>query len=330
MTCMSRAIVGLLALAVGQTMAVADVFTWQTDGPDNLWRTAGNWEDSSGASGVPGAGDRAVLSDQTNIVIDQDATVDTIEITSSFTVVRVEPGVTLTLENDNVNCSPGAPAPSCPSHDNHTFDGVLRLCWSANNPSSLVLENSHVFGGAHGITSEHSSCTIEIENAETLTNQIIGDSGEIFGALTIKATSGSATFINEGRLVASSPVIGSDDLIDLDSSIEIDDSSDGTWEVAGDDAELIFNSEATDLSGDFIHVINKAGTFRFNENIRTCGSYERLCCDGGFAFGTSKKFEFITYEDGVLDCAAVHEDHNWLQRQLLLHRRCCRYWESGL
>jgi hypothetical protein len=204
----------------------------------------------------------------------------------------------------------------CPAPpDDSIFGGYIHLSWHVQTGgSSLVLTNDHTFTGAYGIIGEHSDCTLVIADAKVLTSELAGDSGGISGSLTIESDGGSAVLVNEGRVIAHEPTVSADGILVIDESVQFDDGVGATWEIGGVDVQLVFNAEATDLEGDFIHtVLVGAGTFVINEDIRTCGSYIRNCCDGKFDLASGKTFEFVTYDDGPNDCEPKHTESGTLQ-----------------
>jgi hypothetical protein len=251
-----------------------------------------------------------VILDLFDVTVTADITIDSIEIQNQIqgpTEVFVNPGVTLTLENDDNNlpasecCPAGLP-------DHNVFNGHLILEHSlAFGGSRLVLENTHnIHGTSRHIIGWHSDCAIEIADGKTVTSDLAGSGGFIGGSLTIESP-GSAVLVNEGGVRAYKPLVAADGFLVIDASVQIDDAAGAFWEVAGVDVSLEFNTEATDLEGDFIHTINLgAGTFVINEDISTCGAYIRNCCDGKFDIASGKVFEFITYEEGPKFCDPVH------------------------
>lgn len=263
---------------------MAGVKTMTTSGNFNVGT---NWS----PSGVPGAGDRIVIPSTKTCTVTADATVDTMDVEGTL---DIEPGVTLTLENDNHNDCPGGGTPGhqC-GPDDSEVSGAVQLFLDDDEGGVLFFDaEDHVVSGTGSIWGQSADhCFIQIEGDLVLTNQLATALKGIRGSLTIDGLSGSTDgmLINEGIVEAESIIVV---------NAVIDDIEGALW-ITGCKDTMHFKQGSTDLEGDFTEDDNDflggPGTFRFDLDIKTCGAYRRS--GGAIDVATDVVFQFVEFED---------------------------------
>jgi hypothetical protein len=283
-------VLGCVLLALS-TKASAGVTTF-SGSFNTSWSDARNWN-----NGVPGIGDRAVISANTTCVISGDVSADTVNVQSNATL-EVSYGYSLTLYNDDHNVNPtGA--------DNSIVDGSIVLDVNAYDTKggSLIFSNDHTLTGSgrvRGVGSANATPTIVIGASQHLWNQIHSSDGSsgIIGSLTIKTAGTSAPsqghLINDGGTVSVGYNAEHDHHIILTSQLEIGDTSSALWYVNSCKGFMTFNRESISLSGTFNMDHAHRGTFEINQNIKTCGSYSHV---GVLTIATGMTFKYATYID---------------------------------
>ena len=103
-------------LLVG-AMASADNVTFTGDGNGSSWGDAENWDSDPN---LPTADDRAIIPLAFSVDVDDDFTVDSIEV---YGALFINPGNTLTLELDDFDTSCGAPLCSGAEQAHHHIEG---------------------------------------------------------------------------------------------------------------------------------------------------------------------------------------------------------------
>lgn len=102
MTTAIRILATVVLITLLVTMpALAATRTWDNDSGDGLWHTAANWN----PTGVPGAGDTAIIDDSENwlvVLSDDDAECAILKIQGTGGILDIK-GVTLTLGDDNTD-----------------------------------------------------------------------------------------------------------------------------------------------------------------------------------------------------------------------------------
>lgn len=246
-----RRILAIIGAAIGTGSACADTITWTGNGADNLWINPANWD-----TGVPGAGDRAVLDDDLEIAVIRNIdniTVETVEISNEGAGILIQADGTdndsLTLTNHA--CQFGA---SC-GLVSSIVDGVIEL--EAEATLAFTTRN-HTISGLGGILSPVDNSGNAIDDGQiTVASGITFRNGNstnghtaIRGALAI---SGDGAFLNDGLVEAIQDDPG--DPGDTDflfvSVAALDDTEDAIW-TTNCQAQLKFTTTSdTCLEGDF-------------------------------------------------------------------------------
>lgn len=230
-----------------------------------------NWD----PQGVPNADDRIKIPAGKTCTVTANATIDTMEVLGRL---DIEPGITLTLENDDHIAHQCPPlSPSCTISDNSIVDGTVELLDDEGTGSTLKFVNeTHVVAGDGSIeASDTTASKIQIAGDIALKNQLDTVGNGIVGAMTIEGLTGSSSdgvIFNQGRIEARGVLV-----VDA----ELDDIDDALW-LAGCKSSLGFERGSTDLDGDFSNDIDddgvgEPGEFEFLADVLTCGAYVRSC-----------------------------------------------------
>lgn len=260
--------------------ALADNVHWTGGGDQVSWSDPDNWDKGGGQ--LPDAGDRVIISGDVDTVVDQDFTIDSIQIGSLATVTIQDS--TLTLENDDhiVHTCPPL-SPSCSLRDDHKIDGVLELCSGEHPCGTLAVTTraQHSFNGSGSIIGNSTSATISIASGVTMNNNL---GTGVVGSMTVE---GDGTFNNLAIVDAGSLMIFQ--------TGAIDDASGAAW-YTGCKSTMQFDVGSTALEGDFSEDPPSnpgSGVFVFNADVKTCGAYERGC--GSITLGNNITFKYATY-----------------------------------
>jgi len=186
-----RPITGIVGVVLSAGVACGgDTFTWTGDGGNDLWVNPQNWSDSNGNTGVPGAGDRAVIDgDNETAVINNtnSITVDTIEISNDSAKILIQADGTnngkLTLTNHDCGL-----VPVCADY-NSILDGVIEL---EDKATLAFTTRSHTISGTGAILSPVDNTSLPGDGGQiTIASGIFFKNGKtgahttIRGALTI-------------------------------------------------------------------------------------------------------------------------------------------------
>lgn len=275
------------ALVLGvSSLSGADVVTFQPGGGSGSWHDAGNWSSNS----VPDGDDRVVIPSGKTCNVDADATADTMDVQGTL---NIEPGRTLTLENNTENLIPVTPD----EPDHSIVDGTVNLRFGSSSGSTLAFTEAatHIVSGTGKIVGETTACRITIVAHKTFVNQLATDDNGIRGAMVIEGladVSLTGTFRNEGIVYANGKGII------LASTTILEDIEGAQWESRC--GYLEFNREALDLNGDF-QALDEPGILTFNQSIRTCGTYIRDYC-GAITLAEGKTFKYAQYSSAGNSC----------------------------
>ena len=296
----------VLAMVAGGS-AVADNFWFKRESVDDF-SNINNWVDKDGVKllAVPGHDDRAIIpaDQQAELKDGVTITIDTLRIEKDGNdrgELVIEGTGNLILENDDLNCGLGTPFPSCSTVDNSLIDGTLLLqtkdAGGVGAAGKLTFKvSNHIIAGVGQITSSKKPrAVIEIDGDITFTNELDQDGWGINGAFEINGLSGAT---HDGKIINSGIVESwssfSQDII-IDAVTE--DEDDGRW-IASCPARITFKRAAI-LSGDFEDSGNfgiNGGTFQFDADITTCGTYFRSGC-GGLEFNNNASFIYSIFDD---------------------------------
>jgi hypothetical protein len=203
----------------------------------NNWYTDNCEEHSAQDGQVPGVDDRGVICSGQTCYVTTNTTWDTANIQGTL---NIQPGYTLTLQNDNNNLGHGA------GNDHSVVDGTVNLQASGTYGVLAFEENDHELAGSGSIIGADDNCQIMLGNDYLdLTSSIT-----IRGALAI-VESGSQTdtsFINNGTVSAN---LASGTLELAVDYLDDGTCSTGNWTVSASSAVLQFGVGSTLLSGNF-------------------------------------------------------------------------------
>ncbi len=289
---MHAVMVALMAIGLAASNAPAQqVFTFNA--PSGNFNNPANWI----PQGIPDANDRIVIPEDMDCIVTVDATIDTMVVESDGTL-RVNPGVTLTLENDDHiahECQPLQP--NCILSDNSIVNGTVVLIFdqnSATGGSLRFVNKGHTVAGEGSIrASDTTASKIQIAGDIVLKNQLAAADNGIIGAMTIEGLAGSTSdgvIFNQGRIEADGELI-----VDA----EIDDSDGALW-LSGCKSNLHFVRGSSSLLGDFSNDViddglGEPGEFEFDETVKTCGAYIRSC--GAITINNSAVFGYVDFID---------------------------------
>ena len=269
-------------------MAGADIKTFEPS--SGSWHTPEDWA----PDGVPTASDRAVIPSGKTCNIDSaNAIADTIVVASTG-VLNINPGRTLTLENNNNNID------SAP--DDHEINGEVRLLQDTGTPptagGTLAFTSLDHRVDGDGKIEGHSETLCKITSAagSKVINRLDASLQGVRGSLTVEGLTGATNgkFRNEGLV----EVAG--DGIVLASTTILEDTSGALWSIRACKGRMTFNRESLGLNGNFFHTYNLHGQFVFNESVKTCGTYTRNC--GGIVIASGRTFKFVSFVDGSGSC----------------------------
>ncbi len=292
----------ILGLAVG---AQADTITIDGNGSSTGdFNVAVNWNPDV----VPDAGDRIVIPDGKTCNVNVDSEADTVEIEDGGNLT-IKSSQTLTLDNDDHNfhtCT--FPSQTCSSVDDSIIDGELTIAGSSGGDAVLEFVNAtHKISGSgmiFGALGQDFS-QIEIATDIKLVNRLATFGGGIRGGMTITGLTGGSNrgiLRNEGIVSTSAAMVfeTNDDLV-IDAAIE--DNTDAIW-VTDCLGTMEFKHGSINLVGEFTDEFtgysassgNDGGTFKFLEDVRTCGTYWRFGC-GGIDV-ESASFKYANFKSG--------------------------------
>ncbi len=294
-------------MVVGANGACASNF-WFKANPSDDFDDPDNWVDKDGnaLNAVPGHDDRAIIphDEFARIHDGTTITIDTLRIErdgNSRGDLWIEGTGELILENDDSNCGLGTPWPTCSLYDNSVIDGTLLLQTrngSGSGPAGKLTfkVEDHIIAGDGEITSSKDPRgVIEIDGDITFTNELDQDEWGINGAFEINGLSGTnhdGKIVNSG-IIESWASFSKDIIIDA----VTEDESDGRW-IVQCPARIVFK-RAADLSGDFEDIGNfgtDAGTFQFDADITTCGTFFFYQC-GGLEFNNNATFTYSMFDN---------------------------------
>jgi len=241
----------------GQALAATKTFTASSGN----WSASGNW---SGGN-LPLTGDDVVINTNSACTYDLTSNEPTIKsiTVSSGASLTIGSGKDLELASDGASSS--------------ALTGNITL---TSSTSGIILHDTHTITGSGKIIGQNDGAFITIADLTTLT---LGSSATIEGNLTIKETSGTATFVNQGTVHANATGTL------WVNTRTVDDSSTGLWRVSTANSVLRFDPSFSSCHG--IGPMSLEGDFTVE-----AGELD-VDCPGFNTSGT------LTWTGGTINCA---------------------------